>query len=117
MRTARRFFSWVGFAAGLLGGLALAGCFNLLTYVATYNAPAADGPRQAGFPLSFWWSGGLTPPGAPTSGWNRAAAGVDAVFAAVMAAGIGTGAGFALPLLAAGLNGPRDERPALRGGR
>src|SRR5689334_4580913 len=98
MRAVGRSSPWVGFAGSLLGALALAGLLNLLTYLATLDAPAADGPQRAGFPLTFWWSGGLTPPSAPTGGTDPTAAAVGALLAVVAGVSAGLAAGFLLPV-------------------
>jgi hypothetical protein len=106
-RARRPPFSWLGCAAGFLAALALAGCLNALTYLGSYNAPASDGRQVAGFPLTFWWSGGLTPPGAPTGGFDRGAAVTDALLAVLGAAAVGAGAGFVGPRLSGPGGGSR----------
>ena len=58
MQTPRHLFSWLGLAGGLLVGLFLAAGLNALTYLTTRDAPAHDGSQEAGFPLTFWRTGG-----------------------------------------------------------
>ncbi len=113
MQASRRFLSVIGFAGGVLVTLAVAAGLNLFTYLDTYDAPAADGMQMAGFPLTFWWSGGRTPAGAPAGGVDRSAAVIDALIAVVVAGVLGIATGLLLPrLIDAGAlgAGPRRRR-------